>query len=147
MWDFISSESIASLDKRASSPAFKLLKNNVDTAHGVLMGLAVVLFLPLGALLMRLPGSKNMLWVHAACQLFGLIVLILGFAMGVWTSIIHTEVCLYCSLAKFIHTQSTLSGAMPHSNANEARTRSIPIGILSSAPSSSVSSSSSPPSA
>lgn len=41
---------------------------------------------------MRLPGSKNMLWVHAACQIFGLIVLILGFAMGVWTSIIHTEI-------------------------------------------------------
>jgi uncharacterized membrane protein YfcA len=96
MLSSMSSALIAVLDKRASSPAFERLKNNVDMAHGVLMGLAVVLFLPLGALVMRLPGSKNMLWVHAACQIFGLVVLILGFAMGVWTSIIHTEVNTCC---------------------------------------------------
>ena len=98
----LSSALIATLDKRASSPAFQLLKNNVDTVHGVLMGLAVVLFLPLGALVMRLPNSKNMLWVHAACQILGMVVLTLGFAMGVWTSIIHTEVYIALLLYSLI---------------------------------------------
>jgi hypothetical protein len=111
MLSSMSSALIAVLDKRASSSAFEQLKNNVDMAHGVLMGLAVVLFLPLGALVMRLPGSKNMLWVHAACQIFGLVVLILGFAMGVWTSIIHTEVniCYPDPIGNIKSQQDTIS--------------------------------------
>lgn len=53
---------------------------NYQKAHGIVMGLTVVLLFPLGSVAMRLMGS----WViHAVLQLLALAMLIAGFALGV----------------------------------------------------------------
>jgi hypothetical protein len=70
------------------------MKTDADIAHGVLMGCAVALFLLIGAVIIRVVKSRHAVWIHVACQTFGLVVLIGGFATGVWTSINHNEVCL-----------------------------------------------------
>ncbi|KAH8591585.1 hypothetical protein B0O99DRAFT_266947 [Bisporella sp. PMI_857] len=49
-------------------------------AHGIVMGVTVVLLFPIGALFMRVAGRP---WVHAALQIFSLIGLIVGFGLGV----------------------------------------------------------------
>ena len=53
------------------------------TAHGTSMGLAFVVFLPLGAFLIRFVRSKGSVWIHAACQLLGLALAIAGLATGI----------------------------------------------------------------
>jgi hypothetical protein len=70
----------------------KILKNDADIAHGVLMGIAVVLIFPMGAIITRLSSSRHVFWIHIGLQISGLVVLLGGFAMGVWTSINHAEV-------------------------------------------------------
>jgi hypothetical protein len=79
---------------RAAAPLshVKILKHNADIAHGVLMGVAVVLLFPIGAIITRLSKSRHMFCIHVGCQISGLVVLLGGFATGIWTSIIHDEV-------------------------------------------------------
>lgn len=52
-------------------------------AHGWLMGIAFVIVLPLGSLLIRFPKLKGAVWVHAACQLVGWLLIIAGLAAGI----------------------------------------------------------------
>jgi hypothetical protein len=83
------------LQARAHAPVpphVKEMKRDADIAHGVLMGCAVALFLPLGSLTTRLVKNRHMLWIHVACQTVGMAVFLGGFATGVWTSINHNEV-------------------------------------------------------
>jgi len=76
---------------RASKyPEFE--RTDADIAHGVLMGIAVVLFFPIGAIITRLSKSRHMMWIHVGCQISGLIVFLGGFGTGIWTCIIHDEV-------------------------------------------------------
>lgn len=55
-------------------------RENYKKAHGIVMGITVVLLFPIGAMFMRLVGSP---WVHGALQLFSLAALIVGFGLGV----------------------------------------------------------------
>lgn len=51
--------------------------------HGTTMGLAFVVFMPLGAFLIRFLRVKHAVWVHASCQLAGLALMIAGLASGI----------------------------------------------------------------
>lgn len=51
--------------------------------HGILMGLAFVLVLPMGAVFIRIPNLKYGLWLHIGCQLVGWVLMIAGMAMGI----------------------------------------------------------------
>jgi hypothetical protein len=79
---------------RAAQPLThaKILKNDADIAHGVLMGISVILIFPIGAILTRLSTSRHVFWIHVGLQISGLVIFLGGFATGVWTSINHAEV-------------------------------------------------------
>jgi len=62
-------------------------------AHGIVMGLTVVLLFPLGAVFMRLGGG---IWGHAALQSVSLIALIVGFGLGVKLAKIDDSVSYIC---------------------------------------------------
>lgn len=47
------------------------------------MGLAFVIVLPVGAVLSRVLKSRFGVWIHAACQLAGLVLMLAGLAMGI----------------------------------------------------------------
>lgn len=47
------------------------------------MGLAFVIILPLGALLIRVLKFKGSIWIHVACQLVGWVLMLAGLAMGI----------------------------------------------------------------
>lgn len=51
-----------------------------EKAHGIVMGVTVVLLFPIGAILMRTIGG---VWIHASFQIFSLMALIAGFGLGV----------------------------------------------------------------
>jgi hypothetical protein len=53
-----------------------------EKAHGILMGLAFVVFFPTGAFLMRGLSFKGAVWVHVTCQLIGWFLMIGGLATG-----------------------------------------------------------------
>jgi len=80
----------------------ELMRTDADIAHGLLMGIAVVLFFPIGALITRLSKSRHMLWIHVGCQVAGLLVFFGGFGTGVWTCIIHDEVNSHQDLLTYI---------------------------------------------
>ncbi len=75
----------------------KKLKHISDKAHGVIMGLTVVVILPLGALSWRILGRicrpRILLWIHMCCQILGLAMLVTGFGLGIWVAVLHDEVC------------------------------------------------------
>lgn len=72
-----SSSSSSGSDTTESS---KSKSETFDKAHGIVMGLVVVILFPAGAILMRTVRSP---WIHAGVQLFNLALLIAGLALGV----------------------------------------------------------------
>lgn len=52
-------------------------------AHGIMMGLAFVIFFPVGAILIRIVDHKSTIWLHAACQMIGWVLMIAGLATGI----------------------------------------------------------------
>jgi len=52
-------------------------------AHGSLMGLAFVIIMPMGAVIIRTVRGKNAVWIHAACQLLGWVLMVGGLATGI----------------------------------------------------------------
>ncbi|KAI9644798.1 hypothetical protein NHQ30_006825 [Ciborinia camelliae] len=54
--------------------------NAYNIAHGTIMGITMVIIFPLGAISMTVFGKW---WIHAAIQAFGLVMLIVGFGLGV----------------------------------------------------------------
>jgi len=67
----------------SSSGSSTISQTNVfdyDKAHGIIMGVTVVLLFPIGALFMRLVGNAML---HAVLQIFSLLALIVGFGLGV----------------------------------------------------------------
>lgn len=60
-------------------PSFKVI-TDYETAHGVIMGATMVLFLPLGAVFMRLGAS---VYLHGAWQIFALWAMLCGFGLGI----------------------------------------------------------------
>jgi hypothetical protein len=67
-------------------------RNRAHMAHGVVISLAVVVFLPIGAILVRAINSPRIIEYHAIFQMFSFAVLLTGFALGVWLSYLHNEV-------------------------------------------------------
>lgn len=59
-------------------------------AHGILMGLVVVILFPLGAIVVRLVGSP---WGHGAWQVVSLITMIAGLGVGVKLAQMTDLVC------------------------------------------------------
>ncbi|QSZ29022.1 hypothetical protein DSL72_003532 [Monilinia vaccinii-corymbosi] len=51
-----------------------------NIAHGTIMGITMVILFPLGAISMVLFGKW---WIHAAFQIFSLVMLVIGFGLGV----------------------------------------------------------------
>jgi hypothetical protein len=84
----------------------KYIRTDADIAHGVLMGIAIVLFFPIGGIFTRLSRSRHMLWIHVACQISGLIVFLGGFGTGVWAAIVHDEVHT-CQYAAVLHVPAS----------------------------------------
>jgi hypothetical protein len=56
----------------------------VIQAHGIVMGLAFVIFFPLGALTIRVLTFTGSIWVHASAQIFAFLLAIAGMGMGIW---------------------------------------------------------------
>lgn len=56
---------------------------SLATVHGTTMGLAFVVVMPLGAILIRFLRIKNTVWIHASCQLAGLALMLAGLASGI----------------------------------------------------------------
>ncbi|RDL42332.1 CBD9-like protein [Venustampulla echinocandica] len=70
-------------DSQSSSndftPDFKTIEQYLK-AHGIIMGVTVVLLFPLGSIFMRTVRHP---WIHAAIQIFSLCAMIVGLALGV----------------------------------------------------------------
>ncbi|KAL8660411.1 MAG: hypothetical protein Q9202_006576 [Teloschistes flavicans] len=60
---------------------------NAEMVHGILMGIAFVIFFPGGAILIRLLHSRNAVWIHAATQLFAYALALSGFGLGVYIAV------------------------------------------------------------
>lgn len=58
--------------------------SKVRLAHGIVLGLAFLLFFPLGALIIRLATFKATIWVHASVQMLSYTLAIAGLGMGIW---------------------------------------------------------------
>lgn len=67
-------------------------RNRAHIAHGTVISIAIVLLFPIGGMITRQSHFKHRIWLHAAWQMFSMLVLITGFALGVWLSILHNEV-------------------------------------------------------
>ncbi|KAI9755621.1 MAG: hypothetical protein M4579_004194 [Chaenotheca gracillima] len=63
------------------------MRSRVVIAHGTIMGLAFVIFFPLGALTIRVLRMKGLVWVHAGSQIFAYTVALAGFGLGVWIAV------------------------------------------------------------
>lgn len=61
--------------------------------HASLMSIAFLIIFPLGAWLVRLVQSKNSVWLHAACQLLGWVMILAGLAVGTRMAQIIGRVC------------------------------------------------------
>ncbi|KAN0117824.1 hypothetical protein V8E51_003801 [Hyaloscypha variabilis] len=77
------------------------LRTAAHIAHGVTISLSIILFFPLGGILLRLmqlsppPHALNPLSFHIVWQATGLVVLCAGFALGCWLSYLHNELWDY----------------------------------------------------
>jgi uncharacterized membrane protein len=58
--------------------------NRGRIAHGVLTSLAIILFFPIGGVLLRLLRGPNIVKIHITLQVLGLAVLLAGFGLGIW---------------------------------------------------------------
>jgi NADH:ubiquinone oxidoreductase subunit 4 (subunit M) len=63
----------------------------IKVAHGVLSGLGV-LFILLGAILIRLISASYSVRIHYGTQVFALILLLAGFGSGVWLALQNNSV-------------------------------------------------------
>jgi hypothetical protein len=58
--------------------------DQVQHAHGVLMGLSFAVLFPLGATLLRLLKFPQVVWLHTLWQVFTTTLVIAGFGTGIW---------------------------------------------------------------
>jgi hypothetical protein len=75
----------------------------IVTIHGVLLGLAFVIFYPMGSVIIRASKSKYTLLMHVICQVLGLILMLGGLGSGI-------------RVAKIIDKVGTLPLTAPPSN-------------------------------
>lgn len=62
------------------------LRTKAHIAHGTVISIAIVLFFPLGATMVPLFSTKNILWWHMVWQMTGMFILLVGFGLGCWLS-------------------------------------------------------------
>jgi hypothetical protein len=55
-------------------------------AHGTIASFAVVIWFPLGVFILRLLKVKNTVRFHMLWQVVGLVMMVIGFGLGSWTS-------------------------------------------------------------
>ncbi|OCK98562.1 uncharacterized protein K441DRAFT_674147 [Cenococcum geophilum 1.58] len=67
------------------------LRTKAHIAHGTVISIAIVLFFPLGATMVPLFSTKNILWWHMVWQMTGMFILLVGFGLGCWLSYLHNE--------------------------------------------------------
>jgi len=91
-WNAVGVQHVDNILVARESKYAKYIRTDADIAHGVLMGIAIILFFPIGGIIPRLSTSRNMLWIHVGCQMAGLLVFLGGFGTGVWASIVHAEI-------------------------------------------------------
>ena len=58
--------------------------NKMSIAHGVLMCLAFVIFMPTGAIVIRLGRFKGVVHLHAGIQIFAYMMALAGMGLGAW---------------------------------------------------------------
>ncbi|MCJ1472585.1 hypothetical protein MMC13_001234 [Lambiella insularis] len=63
------------------------LKQMRAVAHGVIMGLACLVFFPFGALSIRFLSVKGTVWIHATAQLFAYTLAVVGTGIGIWLAV------------------------------------------------------------
>jgi hypothetical protein len=66
------------------SQSFIDSRQKILIAHGVLAALAFVIFFPIGSILVRLGSFRGVWIVHGILQLFGYIIYVAAFGLGVW---------------------------------------------------------------
>ena len=64
--------------------AFLNRVNKATIAHGVLMCLAFVIFMPAGAIIIRIGKFKGVVYVHAGLQMFAYILALAGMGLGAY---------------------------------------------------------------
>ncbi|KAL9034801.1 MAG: hypothetical protein Q9214_006880, partial [Letrouitia sp. 1 TL-2023] len=62
-------------------------RRNALIAHGVLMSLVFVIFLPLGAVLLRVLALDNLISLHARFQAFAYVVALAGMGLGIYLAV------------------------------------------------------------
>lgn len=65
--------------------------NHMTIAHGVLMCLAFVIFMPTGAIVIRLGKFKGVVNVHAGIQAFAYMMALAGMGIGLWVAHVPTK--------------------------------------------------------
>ena len=62
-------------------------RHTATIAHGTIMGLAFVIFLPLGAILIRVASFRGLVWVHAVIQSFAYALALVGLGLGLYITV------------------------------------------------------------
>ncbi|KAL8691385.1 MAG: hypothetical protein Q9218_003379 [Villophora microphyllina] len=68
------------------------VRHKAVMTHGILMGIAFVVFFPAGAILIRLLRSRNTVWIHAATQIFAYVLALTGLGLGVYIAVYPEKV-------------------------------------------------------
>jgi hypothetical protein len=66
-----------------SSAAFER-RQNMLIAHGVMAALAMVIFFPFGAIMIRLMSFPGLVWFHAVFQVLAFVVYLVAFGLGIY---------------------------------------------------------------
>lgn len=65
----------------------RTMRSNILLVHGIFASLAFLVFLPVGAIIMRLGKFNNVLAVHVATQIFAWLLFITAFGLGLYYGI------------------------------------------------------------
>jgi len=85
-----------------SSHALRDPNYNVRVAHAVIMPLVFIIFFPVAALTIYLPYSNKVRYIHAPLQVLSLILMIVGFALGVKLATSRDETDKYHEIVGYI---------------------------------------------
>lgn len=86
---------IVKRDDDENMPGLKVslqLRNNAHIAHGTVMSVAIVLFYPIGAIMMKLCSFRHLVRFNIAWQMAGMAVMLTCFGLGCRLSVLHNEV-------------------------------------------------------
>jgi hypothetical protein len=75
------------LSQNSRNGAFGSSRETMLLAHGVMASLAFVAFFPIGGILIRAGSFTGLIWVHAALQVFGFLIYLVAFGIGIWIAV------------------------------------------------------------